>query len=370
MISLSKAPLLALAMAGALALGASATAQGLSVQQSFRIGSGTGTLCTAEGQIQSPAYGTMFDRGYQIVCRDAAVPVGQLYVLRTRGGPDPAPRLAALRAGRVTCQGSETVQIEGLGEVEALSCRLNEADVSWRVYLRRSGRSLYVAEGLGGYDGALRLGLRSLVADREVAGEVQIATTGAGDPAAFARVQAGAQDPQRALAEAYRRNNAGAYAEASEYFAALAQRDTGPGGQAEALANQALQRSNLGRHAEADGMFARAAEMAGNDPVTARRLRNYRAMHLLNQGMAVPALAELDRPMPAIGGSASVRALEIDRPTAGRLSAESPGASRLRGPEGLTPADKAQILDGQALHLRGVILHLQGRNADAIAPFN
>src|SRR6218665_477767 len=101
----------------------------------------------------------MFDRGYQIVCRDAAVPVGQLYVLRTRGGPDPAPRLAALRAGKAACGGSETVAVEGLGQVEALTCRLNDADVGYRVYLYRSGRSLYVAEGLGGYDSALRLGL-------------------------------------------------------------------------------------------------------------------------------------------------------------------------------------------------------------------
>ena len=42
-------------------------------------------------------------------------------------------------------------------------------------------------------------------------GEMSIAITGAGDPAAFARAQAGALDPARALAEAYRRNNAGSY---------------------------------------------------------------------------------------------------------------------------------------------------------------
>jgi len=93
-------------------------------------------------------------------------------------------------------------------------------------------------------------------------------------------------------------------------------------------------------------------------------------MHLLNRGRAPQAMAELERPMPAIGGSASVGELVIDRPTAGRLSAESPGASRLRGPEGLTAADKAQILDGQALYLRGVVLHLQGNNAAAAAPFS
>jgi CHAT domain-containing protein len=362
-----RATFLIAAVAGALAING-AMAQGISVRQSFRIGTGTGTLCTAESQLQSEAYGTMFDRGYQVVCRDAAVPVGQLYVLRARG-TDPAPRLAALRAGRVTCGAPESAAVEGLGTVETLNCRLNDADVAYRVLIRRTPRAIYVAEGLAGYGSALQLGLRSLVADREVEGEVQIATTGAGDPAAFARVQAGTQDPQRALAEAYRRNNAGAYAEASEYFAVLSQRDTGPGGQAEALVNEALQRSNLGRYAEADGLFARAGDMAGDDPVTARRLRNYRAMHLLNQGMAAQAMAELDRPVPEMTRPA-VSELVIDRPTAGRLSAESPGASRIRGPEGLTDEDKAQVLDGQAQQLRGVILHLQGRNDEAVAPFN
>ena len=110
--------------------------------------------------------------------------------------------------------------------------------------------------------------------------------------------------------------------------------------------------------------------MAGADPVTARRLRNYRAMHLLNQGLAADALAELGRPVPPVAGSASVRSLVIDRPTAGRLSAESPGASRLRGQEGLTQEDKAQILDGQALQLRGTVLRLLGRDAEAAEPFN
>lgn len=371
MTSLNKRALgIVAALAAAAAMGGGAGAQELSARQSFRIGSGTGTLCTAEAQLQAPAFGNMFDRGYQIVCRDAAVPVGQLYVLR-RLGQDPTTRLGTALAATATCQQvTETGQIEGVGQVGILNCRLKDADVAYRVYIWLRGRSVYVAQGLAGYDSALQLGLRSLVADREVEGEVQIATTGAGDPAAFARVQARAQDPQRALAEAYRRNNAGAYAESSEYFAALRERETGPGGRAEAVVNEGMQRSNLGHHAEADALFARVQDMAGNDPVTARRLRNYRAMHLLNQGLAPQALTELDRPMPRIGGSASVNELVIDRPTAGRLSAESPGAGRLRGPEGLTPEDKAQILDGQALYLRGVVLHLQNRNADAVAPLN
>ena len=137
----------------------------------------------------------------------------------------------------------------------------------------------------------------------------------------------------------------------SEYFAVLTARDGSDARRAEALVNEALQKSNLGRFGEAETLFASAQTLAGADPVTARRLRNYRAMHLLNQGKAGDALAELARPMPAVAASGAVRDLVIDQRTASRLSGESPGASRLRGPEGLTADDKAQILDGQALQL-------------------
>ena len=356
-----------LGMAGLL-WSAAAPAQPVSYRDSFRIGSGSGLLCTAQTLVADPALADMFDRGYAIVCRDAAVPVGHVYALRARGGGDPAARLAALRADRAVCEPAGDEEIEGLGRVETLACRLAAGDVAYRVYQRRSGNTVYIAEGLGGYDSALELALRSVVADREVDGEVSIATTGAGDPAAFARAQAGALDPQRALAEAYRRNNAGSYAEAAEFFAALTGRDESPAGRAEALVNEGLQKSNLGRYGEAEALFARAEGLAGGEPVTARRLRNYRAMHWLNRGMVAQALAELDRPMPGPPPAGGVRDLVIDRPTAAQLSAESPGARRLSGQEGLTPADKAQILDGQALQLRGTVMRLMGRDADAVDP--
>ena len=63
-------------------------------------------------------------------------------------------------------------------------------------------------------------------------------------------MQAGTLDPAKALAEAYRRNNAGSYAESAEYFASVTQGESGASGKAEALANEALQKSNLGRFAE------------------------------------------------------------------------------------------------------------------------
>jgi len=345
----------------------SADAQPISYRDSFRIGSGAGGLCTAEAMLVDPTLTDMFDRGYSIVCRDAAAAVGHVYALRSRGG-DPAVRLAAMRSGRATCQPDAAVRLDDVGSVDVLTCRLNAADVGYRVYLHRRGNVVYVAEGLAGYDSALQLALRSVVADREVQGEVSVATTGAGDPAAFARAQAGSLDPQRALAEAYRRNNAGSYAEAAEFFGQLTARDASPAARAEALVNEAIQKSNLGRYAEAETLFARAQALAGEEPVTARRLRNYRAMHLLNQGLVEPALTELDRPMPGPMASGDIRQLVIDRVTAAQLTAESPGARRLSGQEGLTDQDKAQILDGQALQLRGTVMRLMERDADAVEP--
>jgi hypothetical protein len=212
--------LLAAALAASPAAGQYSDARPLSEQDGFPIGTTGLVTCTAQSSATDRALVDMFDRGYAIVCRDAATSVGQVYALRVRGG-DPVGRLAALRAGRATCEASAPDRIEGLGAIEAATCRLAGADVGYRVYVHRAGDTVYVAEGLAGYDGALRLALRSVVADRVVPGEVGIALTGAGDPVAFARVQAGALDRRRALAEAYRRNNAGNFAESAEYFAVL-----------------------------------------------------------------------------------------------------------------------------------------------------
>jgi CHAT domain-containing protein len=350
-----RAPVL-IALGALAAVGASA--QPISLRDSFAIGSGPGITCTAQSAPTEPALSDMFDRGYRIVCRDAAAPVGRLYALRTRGG-DPAARLAALRAE--SCASAERLQIEGLGTVESTTCG------DTRIYKIRRGNTLFAAEGLAGYESALRLGLRTLIEDRPVEGRVEVATTGAGDAAAFARSQAAALDPQRALEEAYRRNNAGAYAESSEYFAILGRSEVSTGNRAEALVNEALQRSNLGRFGEADAMFAQAEPLVARDAVLARRLRNYRAMHLLNQLQPGAALAELDRPLPP-GALTPPRAVPIDRPTSLRLNRESPVSRQLDTTGGgLLPEDKVAILDAQALHLRGSVHRIEHRPVEAEA---
>ena len=338
----------------------------LSVRDNFRIGQGGTIFCSAQSLATDKALATMFDVGYSVTCRDAALPIGKIFKLRDTSGS--AARLAALRAENVSCDTPRAEAVQDLGRVEVIDCKLKDVDVGYRVYQLAKGRLFYSAEGLAGYDSALQLGLRSVVADQPVKGEVSVATTGLGDPSAFARVQAGTMDPTRALSEAYRRNNAGSYAEAAEFFAAVTTAGDAPLSRSEALANEALQKSNLGRYAEADALFSRASEVMGTDPIVVRRLRNYRAMHHLNQGQAKEAIAELDKPLPRGSeiGSGAVAALEIDLPTARRLNADSKLGQQLGGAsDELLPEEKAEILDGQALQLRGTSLRLTGDTSGA-----
>jgi CHAT domain-containing protein len=341
----------------------------LSTRDSFRIGTSGTIFCSAQNDSSDKVLTGMFDVGYSITCRDAALPVGRMYKLRDVGS---APsRLAAARTERADCSAPQQGTVTGLGTVEQIECKMKDADVAYRVYQLRHGKAFYSVEGLAGYDSALQLGLRSLIADQQVKGEISIATTGVGDAASFARIQAGTLDPAKALAEAYRRNNAGSYAEAAEFFAAISNSGDAPLSRAEGLANEALQKSNLGRFAEADSLFARAAELVGSDPIVARRLRNYRAIHDLNQGKAKAALEELEKPLPKVvvqqdsGGAAS---LQIDAATAKRLNSGARLGQQL-GSESdeLLPSEKAEILDGQALQLRGTSLRLTGDLAGASA---
>lgn len=348
----------------ALASGPAAPKAPVSVLDSFRIGSSGTVYCSAQSMDADQALTGMFDNGYSVTCRDAALPVGKLYKLRNP--QDAKRRLDSIRDSTANCSAPHEESIADLGRVETIDCRLKDADVSYRSYLLIRKDQVYAAEGLAGYDSALQLGLRSIVADQAVKGEVSIATTGAGDPAAFARVQAGTLDPTRALAEAYRRNNAGSYAQAAEFFSAVTNLGQGPLSRSEALANEALQKSNLGRYAEADSLFASAAAELGNDPLVARRLRNYRAMHELNQGNADAALAELSKPMPTAAQDPSVSGPQISSVAANRLNSETKLGQQLNDQsDALLPSEKAQILDGQAQQLRGTSLRLKGDLAQA-----
>ena len=129
----------------------------LSVRDSFRIGQGGTIFCSAQSLATDKALASMFDVGYSLTCRDAALPIGKLYKLRDTSGS--AARLAALRTD-VACEAPRNETVEGLGRIEIIDCKLKDADVAYRVYQLAQGRHFYSAEGLAGYDSALRLGLQ------------------------------------------------------------------------------------------------------------------------------------------------------------------------------------------------------------------
>ena len=339
-----------------------------SLRDSFPLGSVTGALCQVESKGRDPAIKTIFDRAWAIVCRDAARPVGRLYSLRG-SATEIADRLAAIRAGEARCSEAVVVQRREIGDVETVECRLLNAEVGYQQLRFRRGDVTYVAEGLAGYKDALDLGLRTIVADRIVSGKIEVATSGVNDPVAFARVQAGTIDPDRALAEGYRRNNAGAYAEAAEFFGTLQQRaDASQDRTGEYLINEALQKSNLGQFAEADRLFEEAARIPTSDRVQTRLRRNFVALHLINQRKLDEAISELDKavtplaePMRVIGG-----AVEIGSQVAAEINS-GPGGEQLGTTEAgqLSPEERAVILDAQALQLRGTVMRLRGDHARA-----
>jgi len=333
-------------LASATAAPPAMAADSLSLTDSFRIGT-AGVLCTAQSQAADPALRGLFDRGYRIICRDAAAPVGALYALRSA-----AP---ALPAG---CAVPVAATIAGLPGVQVSRCTIDGlGHVRYQV---TRGRTLFVADGFAGYASALELGLQSLLADAPVVGTVEVAATEAGDPVAFARLQAGSLEPGQALAEAYTRNNSASYAESAEFFDLLVERSRqgAPGftRSAEYLTNQGLQQSNLLQFADADRLFARAAQVLDvSDPVASRLLRNHRAQHMLNQRQNRQALDILARPVSGNVGTTDASRLAsgfIDTPLSQRLNTDDAAMRALgAGSAALTPEERVAILDGQAQYL-------------------
>lgn len=344
-----------------------------SLADSFRLGSGGGVLCQVQTRTRDPAIRGMFDRAWMIVCRDAARPIGKLYALR---GTDGLARLADIRKAEAQCDGNSVNEtIEELGAVATQRCRLNGMAVGYSIFSQSRGNILWVAEGLSGYESALKLGLRTVIADRNVPGQVSVATTSVDDPAAFARVQAGTLDPDQALAEGYRRNNSGNYAEAAEFFDTLQQRtDTAanePERQGEYLVNRALQKSNLGEFAEADALFAEARKVPTVDRVQTRLRRNFETLHLLNQQRYAEALTRLEQPVAPLERAPRMpnSAIEIGAQVAAEINAGLPVGQRLGATEStvLTPEERSIFLDAQALQLRGTLMRLMGKPAESRA---
>ena len=363
-----KALSFATALAGSLAVltvSTSASAQQqqrpISLRDSFPVGSNG--LC--EAQIMAPEAGAgLFDRRYSIICRDAAAPVGTLWVLRGKLASEAESRFVE---GGSQCSGRElSTMPEGLPSARALTCTNSSSIIRTSVLVGESGNRTFAASGFAAYDDALRIGIASLATDQLVAGNVEIPLTQASDAAAFARAQAEAISADQALSEAYRRSNSGRFAEAAEFFAASAKALSGTSA-IEARLNEGLLQSNLGNYNEALKLFNSVRSQTAASPVLSRMLRNYEALNALNRQNGAEALRIVDAPLRAdFTDAAELRQLTIGENLARRLAAEN-GSSLGGLSSTLTALEKAQLLDGQGSYLRAAALRLLGRNQEAVS---
>lgn len=343
-----------------LAGGAHAAAKKLSFADSFRIGSG-GVTCTAQNRSVDPALKSMFDRAWSITCQDAASPVGKFYLVNGAAAPEGS------FGGELACDAAELAD----GNLSRASCRSDASGLRYVRYRLGLKGKVWFAEGLAGYDSAVRLGLQSLIQNKALPGIIEVAATEAGDPTEFARIQAGSLDPDQALAEGYARNNSGNFPAAAEFFDTLLDRSksgrSGFGRSSEYAGNRALQLSNLGKFKQADVMFALAESKADpSDPVQAALLRNYRMFHALNQGKAQGALAAMTaRPSRRAAVVADLARLEqgyLDMPVTARLNTEDSQMQKLAGSGArLSATERVQLLDAQATYLKGAALRLLGQ---------
>ena len=77
---------IAAALTGLAGAASSWAATPLSVRDSWRIGNAGTSFCSAQSLTVDKALTGMFDAGYSITCRDAALPVGKLYKIKASAG--------------------------------------------------------------------------------------------------------------------------------------------------------------------------------------------------------------------------------------------------------------------------------------------
>mgnify|MGYP003624161681 CR=1 FL=1 len=342
-----------------------------SLRDSFPIGDGDGILCQVQDRsIENKAKNNMFDRNWAIVCRDSARPVGFVYSSRSTG-QDLLERIRPHRTEPVSC--AKTPSPATISGFRHTACRLTTEPVAYSLTVGQRDGISYVAEGLAVYDSATLLALKSILQDTIADGTIDVASTSVEDPSAFARVQAATLKPDQALAEGYRRNLSGNYAEAVAFFETLQQRTSGMKGEDinphEYLINRALQKSNLGEFAEADELFDQASALIGGDLIIERLQRNFETMHLLNQGRFDAAIERIKIPLESSLGEqvALTERLEITTPISSRIN----GSARTRNLLGfvdetkLSTQERAEIIDAQALQLLGTAQRLKGNRTSA-----
>lgn len=348
--------------------GASAQTGSVLTADSFPIGDSNGILCQVQDRsLSNPAKRSMFDRRWAIVCRDSPRPIAEVFAFENFDA-DARTALRAMRRFGVDCSSAGSGSTGPVAGSTKQVCKVEGSELEWSQITTNADGLTYYAEGFSAYDDATILALQSVLDDAVAQGTIDVASTSVSDPLSFARVQADTLKPEQALAEGYRRNLAGEYAEAAAYFETLQKRlqddrdaAINPG---EFFVNRALQKSNLGEFSVASSLFEKAREFGSDDQITARLLRNFEAIHLLNQGFGDAAVERLSQDLPAsaMGASDTQGELSITVPISERLNRDQRSGYLFGIVDelSLTTEERAQIIDAQALQIRGTAKRLGG----------
>ena len=348
--------------------GASAQTGSVLTTDSFPIGDSSGILCQVQDRsLSNPAKQSMFDRRWAIVCRDSPRPIAEVFAFEDFN-TEARTALRTMRRFGVECPSDARGSAGPVSGSTKQTCKVEGSELEWSQITAQSDGFTYYAEGFSAYDDATTLALQSVLNDAVAQGTIDVASTSVADPLSFARVQADTLKPEQALAEGYRRNLAGEYAEAAAYFETLQKRLQDDGDAAinpgEFFVNRALQKSNLGEFSVASSLFERAREFGSDDQITARLLRNFEAIHLLNQGFGDAAIERLNQALPAnaIGARDTAGELSITVPISERLNREQRSGYLFGIVDelSLTTEERAQIIDAQALQIRGTAKRLSG----------
>ncbi|KRA81656.1 hypothetical protein ASD76_12170 [Altererythrobacter sp. Root672] len=315
----------------------------------------------------------MFDRKWALICSDVDRPVGSAF--SWRAGGDASAWVGRGRDAPIECGEATSASDIAAGAV-VRRCREQGSNLEWNSYAVRSGDRVLVVEGVAAFDSALRLAMANLVQNRVVPGTLDIVTTGGSRSLAQARAGVGGHD--LLIGQGYRRNNAGEYTEAEEFFRPGLLDDTSQEGAAtiatqrhETMVNRALQLSNLGRFDEATRLFGEARAMGLRDPIQPRLLRNFEAIDALNRGDLDAVAPILSRPVPDVAQPVAAEggAVLIDPPLSAGLNSGLAASltDSVQQASRLTLAERAAIIDAQARQIGGTALRLRGDSDAALA---
>ncbi len=332
----------------------------------------SGAVCEVKRGFEDPliAQGA---RVWNVTCRGWSQRLGKLYELPASktARADAAWRAALAFTADCDFAGSAASG----GPLKPTACKTRSGGLDYVAFAPSAHSRALAGEGMAPIADLLAAGLKFMAG---AAPEPQAIAEQGADVGQVAAVHVdalslageSAQSAQQRRRQAYLSGQDWQFGDAEAVFAALASQSSGgtisPAARAEALYNFALNVSNKGRFAEADVYFGQAealAEQAGPDSSLRGLGLNYLAAHARNQGHYEEAVKLADEAVAA--RRATVTLAPVVRAASGAIEITEVGG--VDAADLISPAQREELRDAQALEIKATSLEALGRKDDARA---